>query len=301
MRSPRWLLALLVLVLVALPATGGGPAAATPPGLLVEILDVGQGDAILITSPTGKRVLVDSGPPEAGARLAAALEKRGIEALDLAVLTHPHTDHAGGFRAAFRQAPPKLFLDPGLAHTAPAYRQLLRDLAKRKVPVRDARAGRTIDLGGGAKAEILWPPERPPKRLDINDRSVVMRVSLGEVAFLLTGDIGARTEALLLRDGAERLASRVLKVAHHGSRHSSSGRFLAAVGAAEAPISVGAGNPFGHPTPEALSRVGASGATIRRTDRDGTIAYVTDGRALSVRSFPEAGAPVVAKGQRRRR
>ncbi len=282
----------------AVPAVPAASAAADG-RLAVEILDVGQGDAILITSPTGKRVLVDGGPPEAGARLAAALARRGIESLDLAVLTHPHLDHLGGLRAAFRQAPPKLFLDPGIDHPVKAYERLLDDLGRRKVPIHAAVAGRKIDLGGGAVAELLWPPAAPPQRLDVNDRGVVLRVSLGETAFLLAGDVGARTEVLLLRGGAERLRARVLKVGHHGSKNSSSTRFLDAVGAREAAISVGAGNPYGHPTESALGRLTASGATIRRTDLDGTISFVTDGREVQVRTGPEAGP--VPKVKRRRR
>jgi competence protein ComEC len=272
-------------------ASGGGrPGGGPPAPLVVEFLDVGQGDAILVTSPAGKRMLVDGGPPEAGKRLAAALKRRGIRELDLAVLTHPHLDHLGGLRAAFRQAPPKLFLDPGIDHATRSYERLLEWLGRKQVPVALARAGRRIDLGGGATAEVLWPPADPPQRLDVNGRSVVLRVSLGEVAFLLLGDAEARTEALLLRGGAERLRARVLKVGHHGSKHGSASRFLAAVGASHAVIPVGAGNPFGHPSAGALDRLERSGATVHRTDRDGTVTFRTDGRGLEVHVEKGGGA-----------
>jgi beta-lactamase superfamily II metal-dependent hydrolase len=286
---PALLWLLLVSFATSAPARPVPAPAPGPSGLSVEVLDVGQGDAILVTSPTGKRMLVDGGPPDAGPRLAAALARRGIRTLDLVVLTHPHSDHVGGLLAAIRQAPPRLVLDPGIDHPVPAYRRLLEELARRHVPVGRAVAGRTIDLGGGARAELLWPPPDPPERLGLNDRSVVIRVSLGEVAFLLVGDLEARAEALLLRAGANRLHARVLKVGHHGAKNSSSGRFLAAVGATHAAISVGAGNDYGHPTAAALARLAAAGLAVRRTDRDGTISFTTDGVALEVRAAPEGG------------
>lgn len=233
---------------------------------------MGQGDAILIESPTGKRVLVDGGPPAGAGQLLLTLRRLGADSLDLVLLTHPHLDHLGGLIQVVRTLPVRLYMDSAFPYPSPAYTDLLRALRDRGVPVRRAEAGRRIELGDGATLTLLAPPQPflMHTRSDVNANSVVARLDWRQVSALLTGDAEPETEALLLRQGAP-LAAGVLKVPHHGGRFSSTTAFLRAVRPQIALISVGAGNDYGHPTAEALARLEACGARIFRTDLHGTI------------------------------
>jgi beta-lactamase superfamily II metal-dependent hydrolase len=265
------------------------PPAALParraPALRVDFISVGQGDAALITSPTGKTVLVDGGPREAAGELVAFLRGRGVGPIDLVVLTHRHADHLGGLAAVVREVGVKMFMDAPFPHPSSAYAALLAALEAAAVPVRSAERGRTVDLGGGATITLLTPPEPPivGSRSDVNANSVVMRLDYGATGVLFAADAEAKTEDWLLGHGA-RLAADVLKVAHHGGKYSSTARFLRAVRPRVAIVSAGEGNDYGHPalrTVEALARVPAR---LYRTDRDGTITVETDGARIEVRT-----------------
>jgi competence protein ComEC len=282
--SRRFSLLLAALALL-LPAA----AWAGEPRLRVDFVAVGQGDAVLITSPAGKTVLIDGGPSEAGERLAAFVAARTRAPLDLVLLTHRHADHLGGLGAVIRRQGARLFMDAPRAHPSPAYAALLRTLEERRIPVRDAVAGRTIDLGGGARLVLLGPPAPPltGTRSDVNANSVVARLEHGQVRMLLTGDAEAPTERWLLHTGVDLRAS-VLKVAHHGSRYASSAAFLAAVAPAIAVVSCGIGNEYHHPHQATIARLQRQGARVLRTDQDGTVTVSSDGRAVSVES--SAGA-----------
>ncbi len=286
--SARWALSFALVL-------GASVAGATP--LTVYFLDVGQGDAELIVSPTGKTVLIDAGPPEAAGRLARRLAELLSAPLDLVVLTHPHLDHLGGLRAALEVRGAKLFLDSGFPNASPAYEAVLESLEKHHLSVKTARAGRNIDLGGGATLQVLAPvePFLSGTRSDINANSVVMRLTYGHRHVYFSGDSEAETESRVLASGQD-LAADVYKVAHHGSKHSSGEALLRAIHPSVAVIEVGRGNDYGHPTPEALERLRAHGARVLRTDEDGEVRLVTDGDSLEVTAehphdAPAAGAP----------
>jgi len=259
-----------------------------PDGLLhFHALDVGQGDALLVVTPTGRRMLVDGGPSPSA--VLAELGRRlppWDRRLDVVVLTHPDADHVGGLAAVLRRYRVAWVLDPGAEHpTAEAAEYeaaVAAEVAAGATRVRATAGLRLVlDDAAGVEAVALWPPDEPPgDEASVNDRSVVLRLVHGRTAFLLTGDIEAGVEERLVADGVP-LAADVLKVAHHGSDTSSTPAFVAAVRPALAVISAGAGNAFGHPTAGTLERLAA--AAIRRTDREGAVEVIGDGAGLWVR------------------
>jgi competence protein ComEC len=265
------------------------PAMAHEARLRVDFVAVGQGDAVLITSPTGKTVLVDGGPSEAGEALADFIARRTSAPLDLVLLTHRHADHLGGLAAVIRRQGARLFMDAPFPHPSPAYDALLRVLEDKGIAVRNATAGRAIDLGGGARLVLLGPPAPAitGTRSDVNANSVVARLEHGQVRMLLTGDAEVASERWLLHAGVDVRAS-VLKVAHHGSRYSSSAAFVRAVAPSIAIVSCGTGNVYHHPHAATVQRLLRLGVRVLRTDRDGTVTVSSDGRAATVEA---AGRP----------
>lgn len=274
-------LALLVVLVL-----GASTALAEPvplPQLQVDFIAVGQGDAALITSPTGKTVLIDGGPSASSAALVAFLKAHVTGPLDLVILTHRHADHLGGLRAVITRVGARLFLDAPGPHGSPAYRALLETLGRHKVPVREAVRGRAIELGGDARLLLLTPPTPALRgtRSDVNSNAIVARLEYRQATVLFAADAEAATEQWLLANAAP-LQARVLKVAHHGSRHSSTPAFLRAVDAQMAIISAGAINAYGHPSEDVVQRLQAAGARVFRTDRDGTITLRTDGAQIGI-------------------
>ncbi|MFP2931374.1 ComEC/Rec2 family competence protein [Pyxidicoccus sp. 3LG] len=301
MTSPARLLTLLVVLLASLPGLAAAPPAARP--LTVYFFDVGQGDAALIVSPTGKTVLIDGGPPEARERLTRRLRDLVKEPLDLVILTHPHLDHLGGLTQALRAVGAKRFMDPGFDHPSDAYRELLEfvgsSVGQVMTPEPNPKAPETlltVGLGEGVSLTVLWPrmPQEPfldDTRSDPNSNSVVAKLTYGKTAILFTGDAEPDTEAALLQKRID-FTSTVLKVAHHGGKHSSTAAFLAAVKPKAAVISCGAGNDYGHPTEEALERLEAAGARIFRTDQDGEVVAVSDGTSVTLHPSNGGGSHV---------
>jgi beta-lactamase superfamily II metal-dependent hydrolase len=305
------LLALLVLLFAVVPghaAAPSSPALPSPaPGrLTVYFLDVGQGDAALIVSPTGKTVLIDGGPPEAGTRLAARLRELVKGPLDLVILTHPHLDHLGGLRAAVKAVGAKRFMDPGFDHPSEAYRDLLdfvgREVGQVMSPEPNPNSPQTllsVGLGEGVALTVLWP--RVPQetflantRSDANANSIVTKLTYGKTAFLFTGDSEPPTEEVLLRKPVD-LTATVLKVAHHGGKHSSTAGFLERVKPQAAVISCGVGNDYGHPTSEALERLDAAGARVFRTDQAGEVVATSDGNTVTLKAAK--GGSVTVPGE----
>ncbi|MBI3074217.1 MAG: MBL fold metallo-hydrolase [Deltaproteobacteria bacterium] len=274
--------------------------------LVVTFFDVGQGDSALVQTPSGKTILIDGGPPEAGPVLVEKLKAMGIEALDLVIASHPHADHIGGLVDVVRAFKVRAFLDSGVAHTTPTFRDYLAEVERQKekngAKFWVARKGRTIRLDEGAVVVEVLAPEEPllfGTRSDVNSNSVVVRLTYESAAFLFTGDAEAGTEERLVKQ-SDKLRVSVLKVAHHGSRHSTTPEFLRAVQPDAAVISCGRGNSYGHPKPKTLKALEAV-AKVYRTDRDGTVIVTTDGKALEYKRLgvverPQEGTPIVIKG-----
>jgi competence protein ComEC len=311
MASPRLLSLLLVLLSasVGLAQPPAAPAPAVKP-LTVYFFDVGQGDAALVISPTGKTVLIDGGPPEARERLAGRLRHLVQAPLDLVILSHPHLDHLGSLKDAIQAVGAKRYMDPGFDHPSAAYRNLLEFIGQQGIPVMSAQPNPqapdsllTIGLGEGATLTVYWPrhPQEPflkSTRSDANSNSIVARLTYGTTSFLFTGDAEPDTEAALLRKQVD-YTSTVLKVAHHGGKHSSTEPFLAAVRPRAAVISCSARNEYGHPTPEALGRLEAVGARVFRTDQEGEVKAVSDGTTVTLQAEKGNTAPLVITSEPR--
>lgn len=278
----------LLALAVAAAVLGGLALAQLPDGRLhVAILDVGQGDAILITTPAGRQILVDGGPSPAALGAALAREMPFWDrSLDLLILTHPDEDHVAGLAEALARFRVGAWLDNGRASDEPLYLQCLAALEAEGVPRQVVAAGDRLDLEQGIALQVLHPPRGPlPAAIDgDNEASVVLRLNWGEADFLLTGDVGAAAEASLLASG-QPLDADVLKVAHHGSGSSTARAFLEAVGPRFAVISVGLNNRFKHPDPGLLERLGAvPDLAVLRTDQAGTVEFITDGARLWVQT-----------------
>lgn len=265
------------------------------PTLTVQFLDVGQGDAALIRFPQGKIMLVDAGGAPFGDWdigtnvLLPALRAMRIPRIDIAVLSHPHPDHFGGFQAVAEHLSIGEFWHTGLSSHHPKFQKLMKTLQQRKIPMRIFRRPQTLTIQG-VSVEILHPfPGRYEGEtyywvLHANDNSLVMRLTLGKVRLLFTGDIETRAEEILTERWSN-LKADVLKVPHHGSRTSSTKLLLDRVQPKHALFGMGRGNTFGFPHPSVLARYQKRNIRIWRTDQHGMIAIQTDGKSLQIKPF----------------
>ena len=254
--------------------------------LHLAVMDVGQGDAMLVTFPDGRRLAVDTGGVSSRGQfdigdrvLGPSLRARHVMDLDYLAITHGDPDHIGGAQALVRDfQPAEIWWGVEVANHEPAAR--LREEARRaRSAWRTLRRGDQLEVGG-VEVRVHHPPSPDWERQRVrNDDSLVLELRFGEVSMLLTGDIGHDVERELL-PSLDLLPTVVLKVAHHGSGTSSAAAFVQRVKPAIALIGVGRANPYGHPVPSVLERLQEVGAEVFRTDRDGQIQVTTDGRDL---------------------
>jgi len=284
-----WAVAALVVIGVLEPRLPSSIAAGRP--LRLTMLDVGQGESILIETPSDRRLLIDTGGAPfggsfgVGARvIAPALWTRGIRSLDVVVVTHGDPDHLGGALDVLNDfTPRRIWMGVPMPNHRPT--QDVHDAAARLAIPIDLRRTGEIETDGEVRMRVLHPPSPDWERRRVrNDDSVVLEVLYRDVALLLTGDISSDIEREILPHLTQ-APIRVLKVAHHGSRTSSSQELLSAWRPQIALISAGRGNTFGHPATEVLRRLEAIGATVLRTDRHGQIGVETDGRQITFTTF----------------
>jgi competence protein ComEC len=252
------------------------PAWDQPAGLRVTFLDVGQGDSVLLETPSA-RVLVDQGPPEAD--VAGQLTRMGIRSLSAVVLTHPQRDHVGGAADVIRRLRVRVVLDPGLAASGPEYEEAVVAARERRVPVRVVRTGSEL-RAGGLRLRVLWPPGPGLAWEDPNLNALVLVASYGELDVFLPADAESDVTARLALDAVE-----VLKVAHHGSADPGLDEELRELRPRIAVISCGRANDYGHPRAETLAALAdVHGLALFRTDEDGRVVVESDGRGLRVRT-----------------
>lgn len=252
----------------------------------LHMLDVGQGDALALRTAKGRWVLFDAGREweggDAGRRTAVPYMAARGGTLYAFVLSHPHADHVGGAASVLDAMRPAWYIDPGYAGAGRAYRASLLRAREHGIRWRRVRPGDSLVVDE-AVITFLAPDSAWADRLrDPNEASVVARIRVGRVAMLMTGDAEAGEEAWLVRYHRDQLRADILKVAHHGSRTSSTPEFLDAVRPRLALISVGAGNLYGHPDAGVLRALAARGAVVLRADRHGVVIARTDGRIVEV-------------------
>ncbi len=250
--------------------------------LRVHFIDVGQGDCELIQCPSGETILIDGGRVWVYSFLIDYLRRAGVKKIDLLIVTHPHGDHFGGVIEVLDTFPVTTLLDSGKEDTTEHYARYLRTVKSHDdILFRLGRAGDRFSFGE-VQLLILHPSDRLLE--SPNNCSIVVKLVYGDESFLFTGDAEEEAEMEMISRGAN-LKSTVLKVGHHGSRTSTGSSFLSRVAPREAVIEVGENNSYGHPTEQVLRRLEMRGIKIYRTDRDGTVLFLSNGREHRV-EFP---------------
>ncbi|MBP2641870.1 MAG: ComEC family competence protein [Firmicutes bacterium] len=251
--------------------------------LTVKVLDVGQGDAILIRGG-GQVILIDTGDVPDRDKLVSFLKSEKITTIDKLIITHPHADHLGGFAALVGQFAIKQIIDSGQITTTALFRQYLTAAQKKQIAFTVASEGDQFDLGSGILLRVLAPgkPLLTGTDSDLNNNSIVLRLTFGKFSMLFAGDAEQVEETQILKKYSREMKSTVLKVGHHGSRTSSSLPFLAAVAPEAAVISVGLNNDYHHPHPSILKRYEKQKTTVFRTDLHGTVTIAINGENYTI-------------------
>ena len=280
------LLRRLVLILALVIASFCPEASGDHYPLSVHFLDVGQADCILIQTPNQRSMLIDAGNNGDEEFVLSYLAQENIEELAVVVGTHPHEDHIGSMDAVIdRFSVGRIYLPP-VVTTTETFASLLSAIKRKGLNINTAKAGVEIDLDPALSVKIVAPHSGPYE--DLNDYSVVIKLTYNRVSFLFTGDAEASSERRMVTEGTD-LQADLLKVGHHGSTTSTSKQFLARVKPKYAVISVGTGNRYGHPDREIINRLSRFQVEVHRTDEEGTILAVSDGESIKI--IPGKPAP----------
>ena len=248
-------------------------------------LDVGQADSMLLQLPNGNEwdyVLIDAGTGQTEEALVSWLQEQGVTDITAGIATHPHEDHIGGMDAVLEAIPVESLYMPevkeSLTPTTRCYEQMLDAAEAQQVQAVKGQSGVTVYEEDGVKLELVGP--EPQKEYDdLNEYSLVAKLTVGGKSFLFTGDSSEQAEADMIEAG-EDLKADVLKIGHHGSSTATTKAFLQAVNPQVAVISCGKDNSYGHPHEETMQRLQEKAMTIYRTDEDGTILATCDGTSI---------------------
>jgi competence protein ComEC len=258
----------------------------SPHYLKVDFLDVGQGDSAFIQTPEDQHILIDGGPDISALGKLSSLMPFWDKSIDLVILTHPESDHMQGLLDILKTYKADYILWSGVKKNAAEYDAWINILEKQKkmgAKIIIADAGQEIKAGN-VLIYTLYPLESlegKDMKNTSNDTCVVSKLIFGSNSFLFTGDISSAAEKEMVNSG-ENISSDVLKVAHHGSKYSTSDLFLENAKPKIAVISVGAKNTYGHPTPEVLQRLEKFGIKVERTDVNGDVDFVSDGNKIKL-------------------
>lgn len=243
--------------------------------LEVTFIDVGQADSLLLENE-GHYMLIDAGNNEDGPKLVNYFKNQNIAQFDYVVGTHPHEDHIGGLDNIIKNFSIKTFYMPDVITTTKTFEEVLDSLAEKEMTLSIPKANTTFKLGD-ATVKVLYVGTE--KENDLNDTSIVLKITYQNISFLLTGDASTKVEQNL---NPADLESTVLKVGHHGSSTATNEKFLNTVNPKYAIISVGENNQYEHPHTTVLNTLASHNITTYRTDQDGTIKVITDGTNIEI-------------------
>lgn len=277
----------IILLLITLILSGCGKGAEkavnTEAPLEIKVLDVGQGDAILIKAG-GKVTLIDTGDVPMRDKLMVGLSNAGVKSIDNLILTHPHADHIGGVKDVLSTYEVKAIYDSGQVTTSKLYKDYLLLAKKKNIPIKIVSEGDTLDIGDGVNLAVL-NPFKPPitgTKSDLNINSIVTRLTYGNFSMLLAADAETEAEEKMVEKYGNKLKSTILKSPHHGSNTSSSPEYLKKIAPEVVIISVGANNDYHHPHPSVLKRYQTNKYKIYRTDENGTVTILSDGKNYNI-------------------
>lgn len=258
---------------------GGADTSAAPNSegkLIVHFLDVGQGDAIFIELPNGKTMLVDAGENYHGQGIIDYVQTIGYHKLDYVVATHPHEDHIGSMPYIVRNFEIGSIYMPDVTANTATFESLLKAIKAKGLRVKNGRTGVHIIKDGELTADIIAPDK--PDESNLNNSSIVLLLTFGNVSYLLTGDAETKELNAIRAD----MHATVLKAGHHGSKTSTTQTLLKKISPSVTVISCGKNNDYGHPHAEVLKMLKSVNSSVYRTDRDQTVIVATDGSSLTV-------------------
>lgn len=278
------------------PAEEPAPAPKDGAKLNVHYIDVGQGDSEFLELPNGQTMLIDAGNPENGSQIVTYIKGLGHSKIDYLIATHPHADHIGGMAEVVNKLGIGKVYMPKASSNTKTFEDLLTAIQNKGLKINTAKSGVSMFKTGNLSADIIAPVNITGD--DLNQYSAVIMLTYGDNKFLFTGDAGNESEGQITAD----VKADVLKVGHHGSDTSTSESFLKKVAPKYAVIEVGKDNSYGHPTAATLAKLEKIGATIYRTDKDGTIIFTSDAKTITVNKksssikeqAPPSSAPAVA-------